>query len=771
MRVVIAACIAVAAVATSAYSYPLSSPILFVARDQYLPDHHNTETMFQTAECNTASYRGGGALKVLDPRSGIVTTLFDPGPDGMVRDPEVSFDGTRIVFSMRRNIADTYHVYEVNADGTALRQLTAAPGVTDIDPLYLPDGGIVFTSTREPKYCMCNMHIMGNLFRMDGDGANIVQISRNTLHDGHAALMPDGRIIYDRWEYVDRNFGSAQGLWTVHPDGTSHAVYYGNNTMSPGAVIDPRCVPGTDRVACIFGSCHDRPWGAVALLDRRRGVDGRPAVVRTWPSNAIALVDQGDFDMFTQVHPKYEDPWPLNATHFLVSRATGQGEQMGIYLISTDATDELVHAEAKGCFDPMLLAPRHRPPVLPVMRDYQNAKGLFYVQDVYRGTHMAGVVRGTVKQLRVVESPEKRFWTPQAWNGQGVHKPAMNWHNFESKRILGTVPVSSDGSAYFEVPADTFVFFQLLDDKGMMIQSMRSATILQSGEQQGCVGCHESRLSTPAFNAAPPDALTSPPAMLDGWHGPPRMFSYMAEVQPVFDKHCVRCHDFGLPAGTNLVLALDRTLSFNASYIDLWSRGYISCVGAGPAEIQPAFSWGSHASRLSRVIQTNHHGVTLNAEETDRIITWMDINAPYYPTYASAYPDNPCGRSPLTMPQYDRLKQLTGAPFVLGHGPNQRAQISFERPERSLCLAMIGDTNSPTYREALAIIKTGSEQLRTVPRADMPGFVPCAADRAREQKYEERRATELRNRRAVRESREMFDEGLTPCTNSDMMVP
>ncbi len=219
-------------------------PLLFVVRRQYRPDHHNTATMFQTGEINTGSFQGPGAMKLLrflpnpqgerDPFT--VTTLIDL-PEGVVRDPEVSFDGQTILFAMRHDRADDYHLYEIHADGGKLRQLTHGSGISDIDPLYLPDGRILFTSTREPKYCMCNRHIMGNLFTMDADGTNLQQIGHSTLHEGHAALLPDGRVIYDRWEYVDRNFGNAQGLWTCNPDGTNHAIYYGNNTASPGAKI------------------------------------------------------------------------------------------------------------------------------------------------------------------------------------------------------------------------------------------------------------------------------------------------------------------------------------------------------------------------------------------------------------------------------------------------------------------------------------------------------------------------------------------------------
>ncbi|MCG8336243.1 MAG: hypothetical protein MJE63_17185, partial [Proteobacteria bacterium] len=208
------------------------------------------------------------------------TTLLET-KTGLIRDPEVHFDGKKIIFSMRRDINDSYHIYEINADGTGLRQLTHAWGVDDIDPLYLADDTIVFSSSREPKYCMCNKHIMCNLFKMGSDGENIHQIGKSTLFEGHSSLLPDGRIVYDRWEYVDRNFGDAQGLWTVNPDGTNHAVYWGNNTNSPGGVLDPRAVPGTQLFLATFSSCHDRPWGAIALVDRRLGLDGKEPVVQT----------------------------------------------------------------------------------------------------------------------------------------------------------------------------------------------------------------------------------------------------------------------------------------------------------------------------------------------------------------------------------------------------------------------------------------------------------------------------------------------------------
>ncbi len=742
------------------------APLLFVVRSQYRPDHHNTATFFPGAahEYNDGAFTPGGALKVIDFASGgAVRTLLDV-PLGVVRDPDVHFSGSKIVFSMRTNTADNYHVYEINADGGDLRQLTFAPDADDLDPLYLPGGSIAFSSTREPKYCACNRHIMANLFRMEADGANVHQIGKSTLFEGHGTLLADGRILYDRWEYVDRNFGDAQALWTCNPDGTSHAIYWGNNTASPGAVIDARMIPGTDEAICVFGSCHDRPWGALAIIDRRLGLDGAQPVIRTWPAEATNLVQQSGwqiFDAFTGIKLKFEDPYPLSEKFFLASRMTGQGGQMGLYLLDVFGNEILLHSEPPGCFDPMPLGPHPCPPVIPSRRDYKNLPGTFYVQDVYQGTHLAGVKRGEVKWLRVVESPEKRFWTNPSWGGQGSEGPAMNWADFGNKRILGTVPVEADGSAYLEVPSERFVYFQLLDERGMMVQSMRSGTMLQSGEHASCIGCHEDRRSAPVASAGFPLALRREPSPLAGWHGGPRDFGYLAEVQPVFNRHCVRCHDFGQAAGRTLNLAPDRDLAFNTSYNELWRKKYLHVVGAGPSETQAARSWGSHASKLVATLLNNPRcGSSLIPEDFDRIVTWIDLNAPYYPGFASAHPDNLAGRSPLDDRQLSRLEELTGVPFrqLASYGSNRGPQVSFDRPELSPCLAQITGKTDAKYNEALALIRAGQTNLVARPEADAPGFQPCERDQWREQKYVAHQQTERGRRAAIREGTRVYDQ-------------
>ena len=337
----------------------------------------------------------------------------------------------------------------------------------------------------------------------------------------------------------------------------------------------------------------------------------------------------------------------------------------------------------------------------------------------------------------------------------------MNWHDFNNKRILGTVPVESDGSAYFEVPSDRFVYFQLLDTKGMMVQSMRSGVMVQSREQAGCTGCHEDRRSAPPVQPGGLLALRRAPSPVEGWRGPAREFNYLAEVQPVFDRACVQCHDYGKEPGKTLNLAADHDLVFNASYNELWRKKYIHAVGAGPSDTQPALAWGSHASKLVKTLIENPRcSGSLTPQDFARIVTWIDLNAPYYPSYASAYPDNLAGRCPLDDAQLARLEKLTGVPLrqQAGFLSNPGPQVSFERPELSPCLAKFKDESDPERLESVEIIRGGQKLLAQKPEADMPGFEPCEMDQWRNEKYLARFQSEKANREAIRTDQKRFEK-------------
>ncbi len=375
---------------------------------------------------------------------------------------------------------------------------------------------------------------------------------------------------------------------------------------------------------------------------------------------------------------------------------------------------------------------------------------------------MKGVASGSVKYVRVIEAKSKRGLSGGSWRGLGAQVPTVNWTDFTAKRILGDAPVESDGSASFRVPSDRFVYFQLLDKDRKMIQSMRTGTSIHSGERQGCVGCHESRANAATTSVAAnlTKAFQREPSNLEPWYGETRAFSYMAEVQPVLDKHCVKCHDFKDKADSKIVLAGDKGFAFNASYAELQSTGFTGSIGAGPAGHMPAKTWGSHTSPLIKLLNAGHYDVKLDEESMARLCTWIDLNSPYYPTtYASRSGPGP-GRNPLTKTQTVRLFQLTGlndkkvgtAEFFAG------PQVSFDRPEQSPCLKSLDD-DEKAHQEAVAIIRAGKESLEKLPRADMPGreFVVNDRDRRRQAHQEKYLEIERKVRAAIRDGGKIKD--------------
>lgn len=302
-----------------------------------------------------------------------------------------------------------------------------------------------------------------------------------------------------------------------------------------------------------------------------------------------------------------------------------------------------------------------------------------------------------------------------------------------------------------------------------MIQSMRSGIMARPGETNACVGCHESRLDAPTSGNLAGSALSGDPQTLEPWFGKPRLFSYLEEVQPVFDKYCVACHDFDKPAGEKLVLARDRNPAFNASYWQIRSKELVRVPGAGPHnKLAPNF-WGARKSRLYEVLTQGHSKPEIDAQRRElglyvdreidaeavaRVATWIDINAPYYPTYGSAYRDAPYGRSPLTRDETQRLSELTGLKNL-----ELTAAISFDRPELSPCLNRWDDEPTSAERaEALAVLKRGQERLAKQDRGEASDFEPVAdVEIDQEKRYRYFRRREQAARDAVLKGEKLND--------------
>lgn len=781
-----------------AKSKPLADKsIVCVLRAQYPVDHHNTANIFQRGEINQNSWHklakdGSRLLKIdFDAKGNPSQTILLELPKGIIRDLEASYDASHILFSMRKSFEDSYHIYEMDLKSRKIKQLTRLAEVSDIDPIYLPDGDIAFASTRAAKYCGCNRHIMCNLYKMSPDGANITQIGNSIEFEGTPSITRDGKILYTRWEYVDRNFSGAQGLWTCNPDGTRHALYWGQETKNPA--LNGIQIPNSNKVVAILSSCHDIAWGALAIIDKNIGVEGEKSVVKIFPESARKLIDKpGDkyADSMKAVKIKYEDPEPISEKFILSSRqASEKSQTMNLYLTDIESgTDVLVgkSTEGMGLFDAKLLARRTPPMTAAPQRSYDTSeKALAYVSDVYEGTHLKGVKRGDIKYLRIVENPPKLYWSGGYWENEGSQAPAMNYDDYDDKIILGTVPVESDGSAYFEVPAEKFIYLQALDANGDMLQTMRSGMSILPGEIASCAGCHESRAAPPPASLRHSLALKRKPSKIKptpaGATG--SEFSYIKNIQPILDKYCVKCHDFGGKGSEKIVLCGDRGLVFNQSYLQLHSKKAISAIGAGPDAVVEANTWGAKHSKIVRMIRNGHSGVKMPENEFAVLRAWIDLNAPYYSTEDSAYPQNPSGRSPLAFAEIQRIFELAApeaekigyskkeileqkAPFGVWKNnviKNRIAArlyrfeiVSFDRPEMSPIFKAIPKGTS-AYGEALEIIRQGARRLDSKPRADMESFASSEDAKTKNKRAAALRRLEESARKAIENGEKFFD--------------
>lgn len=488
----------------------------------------------------------GTALCVLEMNDlyGTVRTLVDD-PDGVIRDPDVSYDGQRILFAWKKSLdEDDYHLYELNAADGQVRQITSGLGWADYEGAYLPSGEIIFNSTRCMQIVDCFWTEVSNLFVCDGDGRHMRQLSYDQVHDNYPTVTDDGRIIYTRWDYNDRGQIFPQGLFQTNQDGTGQTELYGNNSWFPTTILHARAIPGTGKIVCVFSGHHSRQKGQLGILNPRKGRQENQGAQLIAPIRETPAVH---VDSYGQQGDQFQYPYPLCETAFLVTFRTEKAPWFGIYFMTIDGQRELLASDPKtSCNQPVPLAARPIPIQRANLVDYRKKTGTVYLQDVYAGPGLAGIERGTIKSLRVIALEFRAAGIGSNGNsgpagGAMASTPISIQGAWDVKKVLGTTPVHDDGSACFVVPARTPVYFQALDEKGHMVQTMRSWVSLQPGESVSCVGCHENK------NTAPPvtrftEAMAVGPQRIEPFYGPPRGFSFIKEVQPILDKHCVRCH-------------------------------------------------------------------------------------------------------------------------------------------------------------------------------------------------------------------------------------
>ena len=597
-------------------------------------------------------------LELVGAYGTVAPLLEDPG--GVIRNPDVSFDGTRVLFAWKKSDReDDYHLYEMDVESREIRQLTHGVGVADFEGAYLPDGDIVFSSTRCIQTVDCNWVEVSNLYAMDGDGRFMRRLGFDQVHTIFPTVTDDGRVLYTRWDYNDRAQIYTQPLFQMNGDGTNQREFYGGSSWFPTNLIHARKIPGSTRVVTIVTGHHTPAHGKLGIIDPARGRQEGQGMQLLAP---VRAAEPARVDMYGIDGNQFQYPWPLDEERFLVTLALptprGQLGRFDIYFIDRDGRRELLveapeSGEGLGCRQIIPLAPRPPAHIRPRVVDYGESTGAVYVQDVYEGPGLEGIPRGTVKRLRVVGLAYRAAGVGHAaqegaGGGADVCTPiAVGNGSWDVKVVHGSATVHEDGSAFFRVPARTPLYFQALDEDGFVVQTMRSWTTLMPGETQSCVGCHEPKNSTPRATSASPLAVRGAPEELLPFHGPPRGFSYTKEVQPILDRHCVSCHatDDDPPpclAG-ELVPLPDMKRRVSKSYLALThtrdERGnpdhplvnWIDSM-SGPALLPPRHR-GAATSGLMALLKEGHEGVELDAAELETIACWIDLLVPYCGDY------------------------------------------------------------------------------------------------------------------------------------------
>ena len=733
----------------------------------------------------------GCAIRVIDPRrlDQPARTVFSD-PDGCIYDVNVSYDARTLFFSYRRKDERHWHVWRISTDGSGLVQMTGGPHY-DVGPCQLPCGDVVFVSTRRFGYTLCQPGPASNLYRMTPDGTDVHCVSMNTLSDFSPQMLPDGRVLFTRWEYIDRDLTYRQSLWAQHPDGTAYQLYFGNTTRDVGTFWQARPLPGrNDRVVATFAPHHGFPHGAIGLIDRGHGPEGPREQGFAYLTREFSTI--GD-----QRHEwAYRDPFPLDGRTFLCSYGDGGVGRYRIYLLDVAGNRRLLYEDSQmGCYFPLPLRPMPVPPVIPERGAARGvahtsppesggdrATGTFLLADVYRGLEPI-VRRGRVKSLRVMEQVRK---TEDLLSRAYDQSPVMSYGTYYAKRSWGTVPVEEDGSAHFRAPALREIYFQALDAEGRELQRMTSGVQIMPGERVSCVGCREPRQSSPPSTGRMPLAALRPPSELQrpDW-GNDGIVDFPTIVQPVLDRHCVKCHSGGDPDG-GYDLSGGKTRYFNVAYDNLLgrSRSYRQhnmdtgeMLPAEAAKGKPLvhFYWllrtptavnqplwtGSHASRLPEYLDADHCGRQIPPDDRRRIYLWIDANVPYYGTYAHARPDSPGRRDLFTDVETGRLStwftrdflgvynrrcvdchgKLEGttdwdgrfawinlsnphlSPALTAHLSKQSGGRGIDKATRGRTPPIFADTADPDYRTMLGAIETGKRLSLQAPEADMPGFL------------------------------------------------
>ncbi|MHB8971347.1 MAG: HzsA-related protein [Pirellulaceae bacterium] len=712
--------------------------LIVVQRQQFDPTHVYTY--------HVEGQKPGGGLYVVDLAHGEprLTQLVD-ATEGLILDANVSYDGRTVLFSWKRTMQDKLQLFTINVDGTALTQVTNHAS-NNLNACWLPDDSIAFLSDRKSAFAYCWVSSTPILYRCDRDGGHVQRLSANYLNDFTPSVMEDGRIIYSRWEYVDRPAIPIQSLWSINPDGTGLSGYFGNRVLSPATFMESHEIPGTGKVLCVLTSHNGPCRGAIGVVDPSRGANAQQGIRNLTPEVDIGLVAQGDGN---HIRGPYESPFPLDGRHFLVSCGGT------IVLRDYEGTEQVTilrRQEPLRFYTARPVMARQRPALRS--SNYQPSDdgwASVLVEDVYKGLESCRD-SDRIVQIAVVQELEKSKFADVSRRAFGFQFPVVSCGaTYAPKKVWGFARVEADGSAHFKVPAQVPIYFMAVDEFGRAIQRMRSFTHLMPGEQQSCVGCHADRnYVTPSTSARPLAALRPAEELAQPEWGV-RGFSYPHIVQPVLDQYCVECHNATQTDG-GVDLSGDRTDFFNVSYETLARQGepgqnpYTKWIPsfngyeANILQIAPKY-WGSPASKLADIVLTGHPDETgkprvqVDPLGKRRVFMWIDLNVPYYGTSESNNNDLVGCRQMLPDNFEQGLSEITARRCASCHEPPRHDYVRITNVENNRFLlaplarsaggtercgpGVFASKDDPDYQAILRTFESLRPLLATSPRADM----------------------------------------------------
>jgi hypothetical protein len=489
-----------------------------------------------------ADYGDGARIILIHPdgSSRVLTEGFHSACD-----PEISFDGTRMLLAGKRSAGDPWNIFEMELEGAdddvGLRQITRDTGNCR-SPVY--QSTLYTIDSTEPWYQLTFVSDAAGMRNDDGsgrathlyscklDGSSVRRLTYNVSSDFDPFLMSDGRLLLSSWQRstLKRGTRGRVRLFGINLDGTDYALLA--DPAGP-AVHSMACV--TSAGLLVFVTADRVPWdgaGQLACVSYRRPLRSYRPITRPqdglfhgpspWPDGAV-LVSRRDADG--------------RDTHAVGRFDPSSGHWQAVFDDPDwhDIQARIVHRRPEADGRSSVVTERDPHGKLYCLN--------VYINDLERSEWLP---RGTVKGLRVIEAIPRAAESPRATNDR--RSQAGSWSSLHGspplapRKILGEIQIEQDGSFQLEVPANTPIELQTLDADGMALRTC-SWIWAKNHEPRGCIGCHEDGELTPEnllMDAASVAAVRLPIAGAKN-----RTVDFRRDLMPIIEQKCVPCHGAG----------------------------------------------------------------------------------------------------------------------------------------------------------------------------------------------------------------------------------